>query len=609
MEPKDEIKQRLDVVDIVGEYLTLKNAGSGSFKTLCPFHGEKSASFYVSREKQIWHCFGCDKGGDLISFVMEMEGMNFPEALRHLGKKAGVEIPEFHAQKGSQEKEFLVGLNELAGKYFEAVLWKHEEGGVAKKYLNERGIAIELAKKFRLGFAADRWDALTKFLSQKGYDEKRQINAGLVKRRNSGDGVIDRFRGRVMIPLTNYSGRIVGFTGRSLVEDKEKSGPKYLNSPETKIYHKSDVLFGLDLAKTSIRKKKSVIVVEGNLDVVASHKAGIEHVVASSGTALTESQLLQLKKLTSNLIFAFDADAAGFNAARRGIHLAQKIGFDIQVISIPEEVGKDPDDVVQKNPNKWIEAVENPIHIMEYYFQKSVSEYDISDLKAKRELAKFLCEEIGRIKDVIEREHWLQRLSDVIHVEVDVLRTLLSKSNNSQHSVASSQSRGNNPSASANTSPKKSKITSKVDQTYSFLIGLLLMDATFIDQIPENLFVSDPWQRIYKNIKLIYTQKQIDHSAQQNQFSQIRSHFQTRGLEDDIKYIDQVAMRTEQMIDGLSSEHVRDEMSRHLALLSSASKERERKQLESAIRQAERRGDSERLRALMEEYSKLLQGS
>lgn len=604
MEPKDEIKQRLDVVDIVGEYLTLKNAGSGSFKTLCPFHGEKSASFYVSRDKQIWHCFGCDKGGDLISFVMEIEGMNFPEALRHLGKKAGVEIPEFHVQKGSQEKELLIGLNELAGKYYEAVLYKHEEGKMARDYLKNRGINIELAKKFRLGFAPDRWDALAKFLSQKGHDQKLQIKAGLVKRKNSGEGVIDRFRGRVMVPLANYSGRVVGFTGRSFVDDKEKGGPKYLNSPETEIYHKSDVIFGLDLAKSSIRKNKSVIVVEGNLDVVASHKAGIENVVASSGTALTESQLLQLKKLTSNLIFAFDADAAGFSAARRGIHLAQKIGFDIQVISIPEAIGKDPDDVVQNDPKKWVEIVEDPIHIMEYYFQKAVSEYDISDLKAKRELAKFLSEEISRINDVIEREHWLQRLSDVIHVEVGVLRTILTKNEGGQ--VVKWSSGRDMPNQEADKKKKSPKMTSKIDQACSFLIGLLLIDDAFLDQITDNLFITDPWKTIYKNVKLIYTQDQIDDSAQQNQFSQIRSHFQTRGFED-IQYIDQAAMRTEQMIDGLSSEHVREELRRHLAILSSASQGRERKQLESAIRQAESRGDSERLRALMEEYSKLLQ--
>lgn len=604
MEPKDEIKQRLDVADIVGEYLTLKTAGSGSFKTVCPFHSEKTPSFYVSKEKQIWHCFGCDKGGDLISFVMEMEGMSFPEALRHLGKKAGVEIPEYRPSRGSDEREFLIGMNELAGKFYEAILWKRDEGKSAREYLKSRGIDEELAKSFRLGCAPDRWDALKNALAKKGFDESRMLKAGLVKKRQSGSGAIDRFRGRLMIPLCDARGRILGFTGRLLVEQGEKTGPKYLNSPETAVYHKSDVLFGLDLARTAIRREQAVIIVEGNLDVVASHKAGVENVVASSGTALTESQLLQLKKLTTNLIFSFDSDNAGYNAARRGIHLAQKMGFRVQVAAIPDELGKDPDDVVQKNPEAWTNLVKSPKHIMEYYFARSLKGFDATSVDSKRELAHFIAGEISRLSDPVEREHWMQRLADVIQVDLSVVKQLIDKSERPAPPTGPEKQ-------SASPQPQKTKkITSRVDQAAAFLLGLALSENELLEDVaarlPEDALPAEPWRRVYKQLVLLYTsRKQVD-PAQKSFFSQLRNALQVDGADDDLKLIDTAVIRVERAVGSLSRDQVREELNRHLDILRDASQEARKKQLVAAIRQAERTGDSSRVKALMEEYSKLL---
>ncbi|MBU0613695.1 DNA primase, partial [Patescibacteria group bacterium] len=276
MEPKEEIRARIHVDELIGEYLELRPAGHMNFKALCPFHGEKTPSFHVSREKEIWHCFGCHKGGDIFAFIMEIEGVDFAEAMRILAKKAGVEMPEYKPQKDKGERELYIEMHQLAGRFYKKVLESHESAGVARDYLKNRGITSDLVDKFLLGFALESWESLCLFLKQKGYTEKQILGSGLAKIRKSGSGIIDRFRNRIMIPISDTRGNIVGFTGRLLSGE----GPKYLNSPETLIYNKRAILYGLHLAKTAIRQKGSVIIVEGNLDVVASHKAGVENVVA-----------------------------------------------------------------------------------------------------------------------------------------------------------------------------------------------------------------------------------------------------------------------------------------------------------------------------------------
>ena len=605
MEPKDEVKQRADVVEVVSEHLPLKSAGSGSFKALCPFHAEKTPSFYVSREKQIWHCFGCEKGGDVFSFLMEMEGMSFPEALRYLGKKVGVEVPEYSQKPDSNEKAFLIDLHDLAGRFYEKLLHEHPEGEIARDYIASRGIDQELAKKFRLGFAPDRWDALITFLKKRGFSEDRIVKAGLAKKKNVGQGEIDRFRGRLMIPLCEIRGRIVGFTGRLLKEesDEEKTGPKYLNSPETLIYHKGDILFGLDLAKTGIRQAGSVIIVEGNLDLIASHKAGVENVVASSGTALTESQLRQIKKLTSKIIFAFDADAAGFSAAQRGIRLAQGMGLDIAVISIPKEAGKDPDDVVQKDSQTWADLVKQPVHIMDYYFDKALQSFHLGQVEGKRGFAHFLTAEIARLEDPIEREHWLQKLADIIHVDIGVLRDVMRKQKTKTPVLSQRQSNLQKP-------LKTQKRTSRIDQAAAFLIGLALHDEELTEEVfsrfDHGQLLDDPWRRVYKNVATIYTLFKSSDSTQKNFFSRICDHYAEHGPETDATLVNASVLRTERAVADLSRDQVREELSRHLDILTTASQEAKRKQLEAAIRQAEQSGDSERLRALIEQYTKLL---
>ena len=293
MDPKDEIKQKLDILDLVSEYVALKPSGSTGFKGLCPFHSEKSPSFHVSQDRQNWHCFGCSEGGDCFSFVMKMEGMTFPEALMHLGKKVGVEVRRLPTAETNTRSRMLQ-VNDLAQKFYRKVLIDSPKASAARAYVEKRQIPTELAETFGLGYAPDDWDTLSQFLLKHGFSEGELLQAGVSMRRKQGSGVIDRFRNRLMIPLRDHHGNTVGFTGRSMPGDEQ--GPKYMNSPETPVYSKTHLVFGLDLAKQPAREAGAMVIVEGNLDVVASHKAGVANIVASSGTALTQEKLELIKR-------------------------------------------------------------------------------------------------------------------------------------------------------------------------------------------------------------------------------------------------------------------------------------------------------------------------
>ncbi|OGL71632.1 DNA primase [Candidatus Uhrbacteria bacterium RIFCSPLOWO2_01_FULL_53_9] len=419
MEPKEQIRNAIDVVDLVGEYLQLKKAGQGSFKALCPFHGEKTPSFYVHRSKQIWHCFGCDKGGDIFTFIMDMEGVEFPEALRMLAKKAGVELPQYERRDASRT-DHLKAINAFAQKVYERYL-QTAQGKGARAYLEGRGITEELQMRFGLGYAPDAWTALIDAARQKGISEADWQAAGLALPSKRGNR-IDRFRHRLMIPLRDHHGDTVGFTGRVLRKDDT---PKYMNSPQTDIYDKSALVYGLDIAKAAIKSAGEVILVEGNLDVIASHKADVKNVVAISGTALTERHIQMLKRYTTRFVFCFDADDAGFNAAMRGMHLSRGLGMDVRVVAIPSGAGKDPDEIVQKDPQAWRALVEAHADQMTYLFNRLVAPIDRKDVTTKKRAGAVFLEELAASKDTIEREHWLKRLSEALDVPLQELRKSL----------------------------------------------------------------------------------------------------------------------------------------------------------------------------------------
>ena len=598
MDPKEEVRHRLPVEEVVGEYLELKPAGGASLKTCCPFHGEKTPSFYVSKEKQIWHCFGCDKGGDIFAFVMEMEGLEFPEALRLLAKKAGVEIPRYDSTE-SNERSRLVEMNELARKFYEKVYLESETAKTARDYVASRGIDVSLRESFGLGYAPDSWDRLVSFLSKRGFSNQEIVSAGLALHRKQGSGVIDRFRDRLMIPLFDVHGNAVAFTGRILPSlnstdlGSPAPGPKYMNSPETGIYHKGELLYGLSKAKQMIKREKAVIIVEGNLDVIASHKAGVEHVVASSGTALTEAQIKLLQRYTNKLIFCFDQDSAGFQAALRGIRLATEMGCDVKVLLIPADAGKDPDEVVQKDPELWRKVVASPISIMEYYFAHATHGKDLSEVDVKREVGNFLVGEIGRLKDPIEMEHWLAKLGGLLRMDPEVLRKMIS----------TSKSVGEPRASLASKQPHHEK-TSRLEKTFEVLLALLMQCPKQGSLIFEG--IQDAWipqgdqERLYRLAQLSYDSTRKDSALQKSLFSALEAQV---GTDVELtRLLHHVSLIGERLASELSETETRSYIEEHLRVLEGEWKKLHHLHLQQELRAAEARGDEEAVKAILEQF-------
>ncbi len=420
MDERDQIKERLDIVDLISEYLLLKKSGT-NFKAPCPFHQEKSPSFMVSPDKQIWHCFGCGKGGDIFTFIMEKEGMEFGEALRTLAQKAGIEIKPRNPEAWSRKNK-LYEINNLAAKYFHQAFLKSHEAKIARDYFAKRQFNAQTIEEFSIGYSPNSWDILSTFLKKRNYTDDDIFAAGLTVRKDRG-GYYDRFRGRLMFPIKNVHGDVVGFGGRVLRNDDQ--GAKYLNTPETEIYHKSWILYGLSAARSAIRTAQQAIIVEGYTDILASHQSGVKNVVASSGTALTDGHLELLKRYTKNIALAFDMDLAGDLATRRGIDLALQRGFNVTVIKLPAE--KDPGDLAVKNPAAWKQAIADQRPIMEYFFETARRGRDPAKVTDKKKMAAELLPVIKRIDNNVEQYHYLERLAKIIAVPTDTLQASISK--------------------------------------------------------------------------------------------------------------------------------------------------------------------------------------
>lgn len=421
--PIDEIKSRLDIVEVIRSYIKLQKAGA-NFRALCPFHSEKNPSLFVSPARQIWHCFGCQRGGNIFSFVMEIEGVEFGDALRILARRAGVELRR-EDPKIKTERKRIYEICEISTQFFEKQL-ESKTGQEVQDYLKKRGISQESIKKWRLGYSPDSWQSLSDFLVSKGFKREEIGKAGLVIKNESGN-FYDRFRGRIIFPVFDLNSQVIGFGGRifeeKIKESKEEKPAKYVNTPNTLLYDKSKVLYGLDKARVEIRKKDFVILVEGYVDVIMAHQAGFENTVATSGTALSPYQLAILKRYSEKLLTAFDMDVAGDWATKRGIDLAQARGFDVKVITMPQDF--DPADIISQNPEKWKELVERAKSILDFYFETIFSRFDSTTPTGKKEISKILLPVIKRIPNKIEQSFWIQKLAKELEVrEGDVAEEL-----------------------------------------------------------------------------------------------------------------------------------------------------------------------------------------
>lgn len=413
--PIEEIKSRLDIIDLISSYIKLQKCGR-NYRALCPFHSEKKPSFFVSQERQIWHCFGCGKGGDIFRFIMDIENVDFGDALKTLAQKAGVELKPLRPELKT-ERQRLYEICELATKFFEKQLEASKAGQRVKDYLRSRGINEDSIKNWRLGYAPDSWNGLVDFLLKQNYKRDEIEKSGLGVKSEKGE-LFDRFRGRIMFPIFDFNSQIIGFGGR-IFEKEEKEIAKYINTPNTLLYDKSKVLYGLDRARLEIRKKDFCVVVEGYTDVILSHQAGIKNVVSVSGTAFTPYQLKLIKRYTEKLILGFDMDVAGDSATKRGIELAQLEGFNLKILPLPKD--KDPADVISENPKNFENLIEKSVSILDFYFQNAFTSFDKNTPEGKKEISKILLPVIKRIPNKIEQAFWVKELAKKLEVkEVDV---------------------------------------------------------------------------------------------------------------------------------------------------------------------------------------------
>ncbi len=423
MDPIEEIKSKLDIVDVIGEYLSMQMAG-GNFRACCPFHDEKTPSFMVSRAKQIWHCFGgCNEGGDIFRFVMRQEGMEFGEALRYLAGKAGVQLDRQDPRLSGQ-KHRLLDLLERTADYYHQALQRSPASQDAREYLAGRLLDPSMIDTFSLGFSLPEQSALSTYLLSKKFTAHEIMQAGLAIQKEQGYGLIDRFRGRIIIPIRNLQGDVVGFGGRILKD--EPTLAKYINSPQTLLYDKSRILFGLDSAKQEIRKQDAAIIVEGYMDFFAVYATGMKHVVASSGTALTLDHIRLLSRFTKNLLFSFDMDAAGTKATMRGIENALAEGMNVKIICLPKKSDgslkyKDPDECIRAEPAAWEQSVHNAISFMQYHFDTLLTPEALVDGFEKRAYARQLLQSIGLLSDRIEQDHWIRNLGTRIGISESIL--------------------------------------------------------------------------------------------------------------------------------------------------------------------------------------------
>lgn len=413
--PVEEIKKRLDIVDLIGSYVRLSKAGA-NFKAVCPFHNEKTPSFYVSPAREIFHCFGCNAGGDVFKFVSMIEGVEFPEALSILASRAGVVLRR-EDPRLSGERKRLLNLIEDATKFFESELAKN---GAAKDYLQTRGLKEETIRDFRLGFVTDGWENLLSQLLQKGYKPEEIAKAGLAISSSNPDArtkFYDRFRSRIMFPIADPSGRIVGFSGR--IFNKETNEGKYINTPNTILYDKSKILYLWDRAKNEARKENSCVVVEGQMDALMSHQAGITNTVATSGTSLGSAHLFLIKRLASRLLLAFDNDEAGETASRRAYELALDSGFEVHVIDVPE--GKDPAETLALNPELWTVAIKNAKPVIAFFLDNLGKKFGGDLHKIRTEARTAVLPYIARFSSEIEKAHWVQETAKVLQLKEEPL--------------------------------------------------------------------------------------------------------------------------------------------------------------------------------------------
>ena len=575
MDAKDEIKARLGVEEVIGEYLELRRSGR-NLKAISPFSNEKTASFMVSPEKQIWHDFSSNQGGDIFSFVMLMEGIDFRAAIEMLAPKAGVDLSQYGSggQTAARKKK-LTEIMSLAVRYYQQSLLKND---TALSYVvKQRGYGKQVIGDFEIGYAPTSGTALLNFLKKKNYSEKDIKEAGLIT--NSRGSWRDMFRGRIMIPLHDGHGNPIGFTARVL----DDSLPKYINTPQTLLYDKSRHVFGLHLAKEAIRSQKFVVLVEGNMDVVASHKAGVKNVVATAGTAMTTEHLKQMNRLTEDVRLAFDQDKAGLAATERAIPIAQEVGVRLSIIDM--QGGKDPDEMIKADPKSWERAIGKSQYVMDWLVHRYQAILDLTTAEGKKKFTDKTLAVLATIKDQVERGHYIGAIAKLVDVNVESVQAKL---DGQKKTTASRKKVPKNPNI------KDIKNTEPSSVYQDLLLGMNLMYPDVSDSlkgINVGLFTGESRSKLAK-----FVLDGVDRP-----YTEVPTQLQQ--IED---YVKLVLFKTEELYDDWSST---DRLIESVGLAHRLTHDHGTKrklEISAAIREAEAAGDDKKKEELLRQFNALI---
>ncbi|MFA6963101.1 MAG: DNA primase [Patescibacteria group bacterium] len=572
-----EVKDRVDIVEVISSYLTLKKAGS-NFKANCPFHNEKTPSMMISPERQSFKCFGCSEGGDVITFIEKIEGLDFFNALKLLADKAGVQLKSEKVKFGDKEftsdrKTRIYEINEWTKRVYHKILTDHPKAEKAREYLKGRGLTVETISAFEIGYAPAAWDFLLKFLGSKGYTEKEAVEAGVAVQSDNGK-IFDRFRGRIIFPISNILGNTVAFTSR-ILEDDGKSA-KYVNSSESPIYIKGKTIYGLDKAKLPIKEANQAVVVEGNMDVIACHQAGFRNTVACSGTALTLDQLKILTRYGGEIVFCFDADNAGQTAMKRAVRIALENDMTTKTISITKPY-KDPDDMIKKDPSIWKKAVAEARPSLEYWIDQLIENAGKLDVTAKKTIAKEILPVVKAIFSDIEKEHYIRYLSQKLLVSEKSLSEALNKSKTDRefsHPEVKSEL------------PEAEKL-SLVER----ILGLVWADPSLAKEIGNEFEDVQSSEKYLVDLLAMVKAKSVDKEK-------IRPEFAAE--------LDQLTITVLKDIDPEADGALSEEIKYLLGRQRSDQKETIKDDFARRIREAEQKGDKELLKKLLQEFSTLI---
>jgi DNA primase len=600
-----DVKDRLDIAEVVSGYLQLKKSGT-ALKAVCPFHSEKTPSFYVNQERQMFHCFGCGESGDIFTFVQRMEGIEFVEALKLLAERAGVKLARVDTGKRDARRR-VTDANKMAARYWMEVLRRSPGADRARTYVEKRGLSSGTMEDFMIGYAPDSWEATSAFLRKKEFTDAEMIAAGLAaKREKGGAGVYDKFRGRLMFPIRDVNGDVVGFTGRVLpgIDGKDPEGPKYVNTVGTEAYNKGRILYGLDLAKQEIRAQNLAIVVEGNMDVIASHQAGVTNVVASSGTALTEEQLALLKRFTDRLVLSFDQDAAGENAARRGLDLAVAAGFAIRILRLPKDAGKDPDDCIRKDVGIWKQAIADAVPHLQWYLDLATARTDFADADAKRRAARELIVEIAKLPEAVERSHWIREVGNTFTTPEPLILEEVEAARRKGAGQAPARPGKTTAAAEPSQAPKPPKDRGVLLVEHALAMGFRWpeMRSTLVNELaPQE--VAPEMADLYRDFILFYNDSRQDGGSREVDF---RGMLEGRGITEAAKQVEVLELLGEKEFGGLDSHDLRPALLTLIGEIKKLHVTRRRQELLRAMAEAERVGDTSRIEDVQRQLHDLI---